>query len=31
MYIDDVLSSSKDISNERFLIAEEIGLESSFL
>ena len=31
MYINDVLGSSKDISNERFLISEEIGLESSFL
>ena len=27
MYINDVLGSSKDISNERFLISEEIGLE----
>lgn len=31
MYINDVLGSSKDISNERFLISEEIGLESLFL
>ena len=31
MYIDDVLGSSKNVSNERFLIAEEIGSESSFL
>ena len=31
MNINDVLGSSKDILNERFLIAEEIGSESSFL
>ena len=31
MCIDDVLGSLKDISKEWFLIAEEIGSESSFL
>ena len=31
MNIDNVLDFSKHISNEGFLIAEEIGLESSFL
>ena len=29
MYIDDVLGSSKDVSNEKFLTAIEIGLKSS--